>query len=186
MEQDRSIIFKNAMQAGLYVGVAAIIYNLLLYISGVEYYNPFSSASYLPFLSFVILFAGMLYFSKKYRDDILGGYISYGNAVGYGVLIAFFYSVIVITYSWVFTKFIDPDIEATIRDLTEQYMLDQGMKESQVEKVIAMQDKMQGAALIISLVVYTFFGLILSLISSAFVKKEQSILEYEEEDVLDN
>ena len=46
------------------------------------------------FLTWGIIIGGIVYGIKKYRDGVLKGFISYGSALGYGVLISLFASII--------------------------------------------------------------------------------------------
>jgi len=166
MEQ-KSTFWKSAMTAGLYLGIILILYNVILYIT-----NQNLNTS-LGLISYVILAAGVVYFQIQYRDHELGGFISYGTAFGYGVTLMAFSGIIQSLYTVVLIKFIDPGILDQIRIMQEEQMIKQGVSEEQIEMASKMMDAFRSPIIIAISGLFSFalLGVIISLISSIFVKK---------------
>ena len=93
-------VFKPAMQSGLIMGLALIIFSLVTYIAGMM------RASYLQWVMFAIIIGGIFFFARKYRNEVMGGYISYGKTLGFSVLLMIFAAAVSAIYTFVFYKLI--------------------------------------------------------------------------------
>jgi predicted PurR-regulated permease PerM len=123
--------------------------------------------------------------SKAYRDKVLGGTISYGNAFLAGLLIVIFSSIITGFYTLIFNTIIDPEymdkvFEAT-KNWTADYLNSMGLPDSQIDSSIEKIEKQQAnynalKAFFTSIAWSSVFGVVISLITSAFVKKNPNPL----------
>ena len=161
------------MTYGLITGLVLIIYTLLLYMTN----NLLEQNFILGILNYVILIAGILIGTRTYRDQHLGGYISYGKALGTGVLISIFSGVIMGVFTYLLYQVIDPGLMEKSIQLIQEEMLKQGMAESQVETMTEMQQTIRSPLVMMfgSIISYGFLGLIFSLITSIFTKNEKPI-----------
>jgi hypothetical protein len=102
------------------------------------------------------------------------GTISYGQALGAGVIIFLYATIITSIFSYLLNTVIDPGLMQKGLAVQEQGLLDRGMSQEQVDQALKVAAKMMKPAISIpiGLVVSMFFGLILSLIAAAFVRKE--------------
>ncbi|WP_163707608.1 DUF4199 domain-containing protein [Mangrovibacterium lignilyticum] len=175
MEQ-KSTFWKSAMTAGLYLGVILILYNVILYITGQNLNTSLGIVSY------VILAAGVYYFQQQYRNRELGGYISYGNAVGYGVALMAFAGIIQSVYTVILMKFIDPGILDQIRIMQEEQLMKQGVSDEQIEMASKMMDAFRSPIVIAISGLFSFalLGVIISLVSSIFIKKNDDDNAFDE------
>lgn len=166
MEQ-QSNFWKSAMTHGLYLGIVLILYSVILYVTG-QNLNPT-----LGYISYVIMAAGVVYFQIQYRNNELGGYISYGKALGYGVAMMACAGVIQSLYTVILMKYIDPTIIDQIRVMQEEQMMAQGLSDQQIEQASSMMSMFQSPIIIAisGLFGFALVGLIISVISSIFVKK---------------
>ncbi len=172
MEKKKSKMV-HSMTYGLVIGIAIIIYSLLLYITGADVYNQKSSARFLNWVSYLILLAGIIYSTVNYRDKELEGTISYSGALGYGTLIGLFSGVVTALYTIVFFKFIAPDVLEHILDTSRQAMEEQKMPEEQITKAIEITKKVMLPMMVFTIILFnTFFAFVFSLITSIFLKKE--------------
>jgi predicted membrane protein len=114
----------------------------------------------------------------QYRDNLPGGFISFGKAFTSGFLIVLISAIIASLYTYIFLVFIDP---AYLQKIIEQSMDDaqakmvaKGLSEEQMEPALAMTRKFLNPTFmsIIALVSSAIVGAILSLIAAAFLKKE--------------
>jgi hypothetical protein len=105
----------------------------------------------------------------------LGGYIPYAKSLGTGVLIAFFGSIIVAFYTYIFFNFIDPALIDQMLEMSRQQMIERGMPDDQVEMAVEMSGKFMtpGWMFAFSILGVTFMGFLFSLIASAFLKRNQ-------------
>jgi len=158
---------QTALTWGLITGFAVIVYTLILYFSDLMLNKP---ASY---VSYILIFAGIYLGTKAYRDQSLDGFISYGKALGTGVLISLFSAVLTIIFMVILYTVIDTDLVNRIITESQDKMLEKGMPEEQIDKAQEMTKKFFIPFMILGgLFVSVFFGFIISLITSAIVKKD--------------
>ncbi|HAN18653.1 MAG: hypothetical protein A2X13_13500 [Bacteroidetes bacterium GWC2_33_15] len=165
---EKSTFWKTSITNGAILGIALIIYSVLLFIFDL------SMNKSLGYINYVILLAGLIWFTKSYRDNNMGGIISYGQALGFGTMVVVFAALISGIYGYIFMKFIDPSIIDKIIALGEEEMLKRGMSDEQIEMAQSMQKNFMnpGFINIMGFVVTSIWGFVLALITSAFIKKE--------------
>ncbi len=167
MEKNTNI-WKNAMNWGIILGIVLIIYSLIMYFLGL------SLQKWVGYINYVLMIGGIIYSTIQYRDNVLGGSITYGKALGFGTLVIMFGSIITAVYAYVFYAYIDPDMITKILEMAEEEMVNKGLPDEQIEMALEMQSKFMkpGLMALMSLPVVTFFGFLFSLITSIFLKKE--------------
>ena len=150
----------------------------LIVVSLVLYLLDMTEASWAQWVSYAII-AAMIYLGTQAKRTSQDGFISYGQGLSTGTGIAFFASILVAFYTFVFFSFIDPDMLEELILRTEDQMYDQGMPDDQVEMAMSMTRKfmMPGPMAAMVVLSYTIVGLIVSLITSAILKKEDSSFE---------
>ena len=177
METKPRSLFNNALIYGLFTAAISIVFSILTYILDVPFKSP------LMYFSFIILLGGIIYGTLQYKNNYLGGYMSFGKAFLSGFLIVATASVITSVYSYVFFTFIDPAyLERIISQTLEQTqakLVEKGMSDDQMEPALAMTRKfMTPMIMSIFAIIYSLlFGAILSLITAAILKKEDKSFE---------
>ena len=158
---------KNAMNYGAIVGLAMVIISILFYIMGQE------SSEWGAYVHYIILTLGMVLGIKHFRDNINGGYLSYGKCLANGVMIGFFASLITSFYSYVFFTFIDPSIIQVMLDQAEQNLIDAGTADEEIEMAMVYTKKFMTPLLltVATLFSYTLLSFLFSLVISVFLKK---------------
>jgi hypothetical protein len=159
------------MNYGAYSGLAMIVIFLAMHYAGVN--NTNSSIQWLSYIPLaVLIFLG----SRNLRDNVGGGFISYGKALGSGVLISFFCGILVGFFMYVFMKVIDTDqkLLSTMLEQNEQAMLKQNLSEEQIEQSMEIAQKFMtpGVISVMSVFGYTLIGLPISLVAAFFIKRE--------------
>jgi len=169
MDQKKSVLAAS-LNGGITTGLILIIYALILYLLNVTTSKPLGYLSLL--ISGVLIFI----FSKIYRDKELKGYISYGEALGFGVLVGLISSVLLGIFVFIEYKFLDPGLIDKLMDIAREKMLGKGIDQEQLEKALSISKWfMTPVVLAISTILFnTFVSFILSLITSAIVKKEKN------------
>jgi hypothetical protein len=160
--------WKTNLMNGLILGMIGIVYTLVIYFLDLTM-NKLPSYAFLLVLIFILF-----YLLKSYRDNFLHGMISYGQALGAGVIIFFYYSIIMAVFSYLLYAIIDPDLTGIMIAATEEQLQQRGMAQSQIDAAMEIQAKIMKPAImaLISIFGNMFYGLIISLIVSAFVRKE--------------
>jgi len=174
MEQ-QSTFWKSAMTYGIYLAVALILYNVVLYVIGESLNRT------LGFVTWGIMGAGIYLCQKSYRDKELGGYIDYSKALGFGVAIMLFAGVLNSLYSVILMK-IDPSLMEQIRIMQEEALMQQGLSDEQIEAAGEMMNKFQSPLVIVisSLLSFAFIGFIISLLTSIFIKRKEDENAFDE------
>lgn len=165
--EEKSTFWQTAMTYGLYLGIAIVLFSVILYVIG-QSLNPA-----LTWITYVLIAAGTFYSQLNYRNKYLNGYINYSTALGFGVAVMLFAGVIQSLYTVILFKFIDPSLFDQIRVMQEEAMLKQGLSEESIEAATEMMSKFQSPLLlaISGLFSFALLGFIISLVTSIFVKK---------------
>ena len=159
---------KSALNFGAIIGLLLMIISLITYVF--EMYE----AQWLTYVSYLLLILGIVIGIKNYRDSQLNGFISYGNALGYGVLLALFASIIVSFVNYLYLGFIDDGFLVFAMEQQELAMYESGMPDDQIELSMEYARKFSSPGIIafFGMLATTFLGFIISLIAAAVLKKE--------------
>jgi hypothetical protein len=168
MEEKKSML-KPAMNSGAITGIILIIYSLVLYFVGAAT-SKFAGNFNILFLAVFIFI-----FTKTYRDKECKGIITYGQSLGYGTLIGLFASIILAFFLFIELKLIDPSLVDKMMDMAREQAMAKGLPEEQFEKGMAMMKWTMTPAFLSfsSILAYTFFSFIISLITSIFIRNEK-------------
>ncbi len=165
-ENKKDGMFNPALQYGVITAVGLILLGLIMYLADLH------SVSWISYIGYVILLAGIVLGTIRFRDEYCGGFINYGRALGFGTLTAFFAALISGVFFYIFYKFLAPDALERLRDLAEVQVLelDPNASDQQIDLVRKLVNPL--LMLFSNLLSYTFFGFIFSLITAAFLKKQ--------------
>jgi hypothetical protein len=163
---------KHLTTWGGILGLALIGISLVLYLLDM------TEAKWAQWVSYAVI-AAITYVGTQAKRTANGGFITYGQGLGTGVGIAFFGSVMVAFYTFVFFNFMDPDMLEELILRAEDQMYDQGMPDEQVEMAMTYTRKFMAPIPMALMVILTYciVGLIISLITSAILKKEDTSFE---------
>lgn len=183
MNQTDPSIWKSTMTTGAFLGLAIIAYQVFYSMLDIEKMS-YISFSLLGLIPFFLIIAGIVWGTRNYRDKYQNGSITYLNALYAGTLIVLFASIIGAFYSYIFNSAIDPTFaERTVKisiDKAVQLLQEKGVPEDQIEHQIKLlrgnkiPTPMEGAVSAIFL--YTIMGFIVSLVTSAILKKEKPLV----------
>lgn len=168
-------IRKFAMNYGAVLGGFLIVIALCFWILGVD-----EQQSIVPsVINNLVIVLFLLYAIRQYRDNFNDGFISYSQSLKLGTSVAFFSSLIMAVYTFIYITYLSPDMLANILDTTEQAVLQSNPEISEEELDLALE--MTGKFLqphwlmIMGVLGGTFMGFFYSLIISFFVKKDQML-----------
>jgi len=161
-------VWKANLKSGLILGLVGIVYSLLMYFFGLSF-NKVQGYIFL-LLQFAILF----YLVKLYRDNYLHGYITYGQALGAGVIICLICALITAVFTYILYAAIDTGLADKQLAFTEEMMVERGIPQAQIDAGMAVQKKIMVPAIIAPISIFgsMLYGTVMSLIIGIFVRKE--------------
>ncbi len=178
MEKKQSLL-QFTMTYGVILGIVSVIFSLIMYMTGFMPYN-IKRAVLVGLITLIITIIFLVTGTKSYRDKILNGTITYWNAVMVGLLIVVFSAILSSFYSLIFNLYIDPEYMNKVTEASKNWWYDYlnrvGATDYQIEDTMNKLDKQMADSSPIKsffkgLYMSAILGLILSLITSAFVKK---------------
>ncbi|MEX1189938.1 MAG: DUF4199 domain-containing protein [Bacteroidia bacterium] len=163
----------SASRHGVFLGLALILIQTIFYLADIRL------DSGLGYLTYLVLIGGLFLAIKSYRDQFNSGFLSYGRAVGYGVLVALLAGIISGVFTFILYEFIDPNLIDKLLMESESKMLDSGIAEEQLDMAMEMNKKIitPGFLTIMGILGQTFMGLVFSLVLAVFLKKEGNTFE---------
>jgi len=160
-------VLNNAFKYGLYTSAAYIVVSLMLYILDL------TTVTWLNYVIYLIMIAGIVLAMLNYRNKLNGGFIQFGDAFLTGLYISIITALVMTLYGWIYMTYINPDAaEQTLR-LAEERLLQRGYPDEVIEKQMSMARKMMNTpiAYIISIIWSVVIGAVVSVIAAAIVKK---------------
>jgi len=160
------------MNYGAVLGLCLVAIASVMWSFGVD-----KSGSMLPtILNNGLIIAGITYTIIVFRDTENSGFISYSDSLKLGTSVAFFSSVILAFYTFIFINYIEPNTLNEILQQAEQAILESKpeISDEELDLALEMTDKFIQPhwMLILGILSGTFMGFIYSLIISIFVKKD--------------
>ena len=166
---------KFMLKYGAFLALSTIIIGLLNYSFG----NIYKPHWIINLLNFLLMVAFIVLAIKAFKDSN-NGFLKFGEALKIGLGVALISTLINIIYFYVFVYVIEPDFMTRMSEFQQQMMYEKfpDMPEEQLEVALEMNKKFS-TPLAISLLLIVwglFIGLIVSLITGAVMKKEESVL----------
>jgi hypothetical protein len=168
MEQKVASVWKSSIMSGIYLAIVSILVSVIFYVMG----NPFSKVG--QWLGYAVLIGGIIFAQLGYKKA-LGGTMTYGQALGVGLLTIVVAAILGSIYTYLLYAVIDPSLVDQLRLYTEEQMVKKGsVPEEQMEMALEMATKFQtpGMMMVMGILFGAFFGLIISLITSIFTQKK--------------
>ncbi len=166
--EEKVSVWKANLTNGVILGLIGIVYTLVVYFLDLTL-NKVQGYVFL-----VILIVALYFLIKSYRDNYLHGQMTYGQAVGSGMVIFLYYSIITAIFTYILFAFIDPGLIDKQIAYAEEIMQKRGLPQEAMDTAMKIQQKMIKPGIIapMSLLSSMLYGLIMSLIVGIFVKKE--------------
>ena len=160
--------WKANLTNGLIIALIGIVFSLVMYFLDLSF-NQIQG-----WIFMVIQIIVLFFLVKSYRDNYMHGMITFGQALGAGVIIFLYYAVIMAVFTYILYAVIDPDLIDKQLAFLEEKMIKKGLPEAAIEAGMKMQSKIMKPAIMAPLSIFGSMlqGLIMSLIVAAFVRKE--------------
>lgn len=169
MEPNKNLLMNKAMFWGFIVALASMIVTSIFYATD----NMFSQAA--SWIEFAVYLTGIIFATISYKKAIdEKALFPYAKALGLGVATLFYASIILALFNFILYTFIDPGLIDKMIAMTEQALIDKGINEDMIEQQMEMQRKMYTPIFLSIMGIFslTFYGLIISLITSIFLRKK--------------
>ena len=172
MTETQPSVSSVALKYGLMGAVVSVIYTAILLIAGVNV-SGWAGA-----LGYIILIAFMVIAMKEYKSQN-NGFMSYGQGLGIGTLVALAFGVLGGMFMFVYNSFIDTEYTSKLMDKQSIELEEKGMSDEQIDQAIAMGESFSSPVMMIvwSIVGSVFIGFLLSLIVSAVMKNKRPEFE---------
>jgi hypothetical protein len=166
--EEKVNVWKANLSNGLILGLEGIAFSLVLYFLDLTLNK---SAGY---INIPIQLALLFFLLKTYRDNFMHGQITYGQALGAGVVIFVYVSIITAIYTYILWVVIDPELVKKSLAVSEEAMMNKGLPQASIDAGMAFTAKIMkpGIMSIFSIFGTMFFGVIYALLVSIFIRKE--------------
>lgn len=166
--EEKVSVWKANLTNGLILGMIGIAYSLVMYFLDLTL-NKIQG-----YIFFLVLIVTLFYLVKSYRNNYLHGFITYGQAVGAGVVIFLYYSIIASIFTYILYTVIDPELISKQLAASEELLLKRGMTQEMIDAGMNMQKKMMrpGIMAVSGIFISMFIGTVMSLLVAIFVRKE--------------
>lgn len=180
MAQNNQLLWKSTMTYGAILGLALIIYSVIIVFLDITRFNYLIIMT-LIYLPFIIIIIGVVLGTKYYRNIVLQGKISYVTALSVGTSIVFFATIITAFYTYIFNQFIDPAYsEKLFKCIGEKSIQYAREINASTENIKSMTNQFNNSTMpspvesaLGSIPLTTLVGFMISLITSAFIKKDK-------------
>ena len=167
---------KSALQYGALFGVLMILEFVIVYVMDVDPITNPTTGIIINIVNYLVFPVSIISIGcVNYKKNHNNGFVTFGDCLKIGVTICLIAGLIYGVFSAVFNM-IFPEFVEDIMKKTRQVMLQQNpnMTSEQAEMAISMTKKFMNPAIVIpaTVAMFSFMGLIFSLIIGAFVKNE--------------
>lgn len=165
-----------ALKWGLISAVISIVYSVVMIAIG-KYQDP--SMNTINSVFAVVVTVGILVATLREYRTLNGGYMSFGQGLGVGTLASGVAGVAAGLFNLIYMQFIDPTVSEQMLDRARDEWERNGLSDSQIEQIEPMTAMMMKPGMIFVLTVFIslLFGLILSLVIAAILRREKQVFE---------
>ena len=161
---------KFAMNYGAVLGICLVLIALLIWVLGIDEKQSFIAS----ILNNIFIMASLFYSICQYRDNVTNGFISFSESLRLGTSVAFFSSIIMAFYTFIFITYLSPDMLGDMLKMTEQSVLlsNPDISDKELDLALEITGKLMQPhwLMIMSVLSGTFMGFIYSAIVSFFIK----------------
>jgi hypothetical protein len=171
MENIKKIFWNKAMFWGFIIALGSMITTTIYYATD----NFFHGSKQWVEIGIYVL--GIIICSLAFKSAVAEDTpFPYGKALGLGVATMLFASIILAVFTFVFFTYIDPGLIDEGIAVTEEKLLEAGLTDDIIEQQMQFQRKLMTPAIMSGTQVLNgvFSGLIISLITSIFMKKKSA------------
>jgi tetrahydromethanopterin S-methyltransferase subunit G len=115
---------------------------------------------------------GGIILAHKYFKQHNGGFMTYGQGLGIGTILAGVGGLLSSIFTYIYMNFIDSDYMNRVMELTRSRMEEKGMDDAQIDQAMAMAQKFSSGpiTIVFGVLMSVLMGFVISLIISAITK----------------
>lgn len=173
---EKPSVARIALKWGLIAGVINIVYSVILVAIG-KYQEP--SMNTINSIFGIAIAVGVLILAMREYRTLNGGFMSFGQGLGVGTLTSAISGVAAGLFNFIYMQFIDPSVPEQMMDRVRDQWERQGLSDSQIEQAEPITAMMMQPGMIFVITVFAslLFGLIISLIVAAVMRREKPVFE---------
>jgi CDP-diglyceride synthetase len=158
-----------AVKFGIICGIVSILYATIINITGNQANKTLS------WFGLVIIVTTLVFAFRTFKNSN-NGFMTLKEGFGIGAIISIISTLLSVIYTYIYTKFIDPDYFEVIKELQQDELAKQGIPDEQIEQSMKIIEKFMTPEIIsvTALVTSIIGGLIISVIVAAIMKKEST------------
>ena len=166
--QEKPSTARIALKWGGILGLVLIVYSLVLFLTGTF------GDSRLGWVSTVLSIGGLVLAMREFRTQNRG-YMAYGEGVGVGTLTAAISGLLSALFTTFYTTIIDPNVMQQMIERVRVQYEERGMSDEQIDQAMGFVERMQspGITFAIGVIGAALFGLLLSLIIAAIMRRKR-------------
>ena len=171
MENQQKPTNKIALNYGLILGFASILFHVILFALGKHLEQDWKMSVVSFLITTVVTVLGI----KKFKEAN-NGFLTLGQGLKTGLSIVMISAVIYVVYQLIFMYVISPEAIDQALEIARQKMLENpNLTDEQIEQAVEMQKKFSGPAFIVPIILIfsLFIGFIISLIASLVMQKKE-------------
>jgi hypothetical protein len=167
---------KSGLLYGVLFGVIMILEFMIMYVIGMRSLVGTSAGVIVNIANYLVLPLIFIYLGcTNYKKNLNDGFISFGESLKVGVSITFIAALVYALFSVAF-NLIDPDFINVMISISKDEMVKKNpnITSTEMEMGVSMIKKFMNPLIVlpVTLAMYSFFGLIYSLIVGAVVKND--------------
>lgn len=172
MTEKEPSVASVALKYGLVGALIGVVYSLILMVTNLNT-NPWLSS-----LSYVILIGTIVVAMQQYKKNNYG-YMSYGQGLGIGTLVAAMFGILNSIFVYIYSTFVDPNFMENVMEQQRIELENRGMSDEQIDQALAMSEQFTSPGLMVvwGILGFIISGFIISLIISAIMKKSRPEFE---------
>lgn len=171
MEENKPKTGKFALNYGLLLGAAGVIFGFMLYTADMHYQGGIA----VMLISLALTIAGIVLAMVQFRKAN-GGFMSFSQALKVGIGVSIVAGIIGIIFNQLMANVIDPDMMNKAMELQRNQLMETtSMTPEQIDEQMEMGKKFSTPTMqiVFGLVFSLFVGFIVSLISGLILKKQE-------------
>lgn len=170
MENQTASVKKIGFNYGLILALLVVGLSVIVYVLGLHLDQPWWQSV----LNFIFMTVCIIYGLKAFKKDN-GGFLSLGEALKTGLVIAIVSGIIGSIFTYIFITVIEPDFITQMLEVTQEKMIEQNpnMTQEQMDMAMGMTEKFMSPWIMFAmgLIASLFFGFIISLIAGLIMKQ---------------
>ncbi|MEQ9305719.1 MAG: DUF4199 domain-containing protein [Marinoscillum sp.] len=177
MEETKDVSMKSvAIKYGVIGGLIGIIFFVIQDFAGLAGDPDFGWVSMVISIAITAVIIALAQKEYKANGD---QFMNYGEGLGLGTLLSVVSGLLSSVFTYVYVSFINPTFVENIRQQQIVAMEEKGLSDAEIEQGMKMAENFSGptALFIFGLLGAVFFGFLISLVVSAFLKKSRPEFE---------